>query len=191
MNDRVTSCPYASSGLIVAMRLTFHFAMISAALRPSIVVVAATRKTYGCSLSGAVNWSVFGMGAMNTILFSLATTETAGPSAEVSVPTRKSTFSLRISSRETRTASSALPFVSRTTSSIGRPSTPPLALTSSTYICAPFIAGSPKRAPPPERMIGKPTLIGLPCAAASAGVMRRATSGRRRARLSIECLLRV
>ena len=74
--------------------------MISAALRPSMVVVAATRNTYGCSLSGAVSWSVFGIGAMKTILFSFATTETAGPSAEVRVPTRKSTFSLRISSRD-------------------------------------------------------------------------------------------
>ena len=44
---------------------------------------------------------------MKTILFSLATTETAGPSAEVSVPTRKSTLSLRMSSRACRTASFA------------------------------------------------------------------------------------
>ena len=95
---------------------------------------------------------------MKTILFSLATTETAGPSAEVSVPTRKSTFSFRISSRETRTASSAFPFVSRGSSSILRPSTPPLAFSSSTYIWAPFSAGSPKRAPGPDRIIGKPTL---------------------------------
>ena len=71
---------------------------------------------------------------MNTILFSFATTDTAGPSADVTVPTRKSTLSFKMSSRATRTASSALPLVSRTTSSIGRPSTPPAALISSTYI---------------------------------------------------------
>src|SRR5688572_15684596 len=135
--------------------------MISAALRPSVVVVAETRNTYGCSLSGAVSWSVFGIAAMNTTLFSFATTDTAGPSADVSVPTRKSTFSFRISSRATRTASSALPLVSRGSSSILRPSTPPLALTSSTYIWAPFSAGSPNSAPGPDRIIGKPTLIGF------------------------------
>ncbi len=71
---------------------------------------------------------------MKTILFSLATTDTAGPSADVSVPTRKSTLSLRIISRATRTASSGWPLVSRMTSSIFRPSTPPLALISSTNI---------------------------------------------------------
>src|SRR5262245_25921307 len=98
---------------------------------------------------------------MNTTLFSFATTDTAGPSAEVSVPTRKSTFSFRISSRATRTASSALPFVSRGRSSSLRPRTPPLALISSTYICAPFRAGSPNSAPGPDRIIGNPTLIGF------------------------------
>src|SRR5215469_12487329 len=98
---------------------------------------------------------------MKTILFSLATTETAGPSAEVRVPTRKSTFSLRMSSRATRTASLASALESRMMSSIFRPSTPPLALSSSTYICAPLEAGSPKRAAGPERGIGMPTLIGF------------------------------
>ena len=96
---------------------------------------------------------------MKTILFSLAMVETAGPSAEVSVPTRKSTLSLRIISRETRTASSALPLVSRGMSSILRPSTPPLPLISSTNICAPLSAGSPNSAPGPERIIGNPTLM--------------------------------
>ena len=80
---------------------------------------------------------------MKTILFSLAMVETAGPSAEVSVPDRKSTLSLRISSRETRTASSALALLSRDSSSILRPSTPPLALISSTNIWAPLRTGSP------------------------------------------------
>src|SRR5512145_1613597 len=116
------------------------------------------------------------MGAMKTILFSLATTETAGPSAEVSVPTRKSTFSLRMSSRETRTASSALPLVSRTISSILRPSTPPLALTSSTNICAPLDAGSPKSAPGPDMIMGKPTLIGFCWASPAGGTKSVATS---------------
>src|SRR5215468_12072864 len=59
---------------------------------------------------------------MKTILFSLATTETAGPSAEVRVPTRKSTFSLRMSSRATRTASLASALESRMVSSIFRQS---------------------------------------------------------------------
>src|SRR5712692_4535991 len=113
------------------------------------------------------------MGAMKTILFSLATTDTAGPSADVSVPTRKSTLSLRIISRATRTASSGWPLVSRMTSSILRPSTPPLALISSTNICAPLDAGSPKRAPGPERMMGKPTLMGF-CALAPSGTSRAA-----------------
>src|SRR5687768_6436006 len=155
---------------MVAILVTFHLATISAALRPSMVVLADTRNTYGCSLSGAVSWSLFGMGAMKTILFSLATTETAGPSAEVSVPTRKSTLSLRMSSRETRTASSGLPLVSRMISSSLRPSTPPLALVSSTNICAPLEAGSPKRAPGPDMIMGKPTLIGF-CASAANGTV--------------------
>ncbi len=103
---------------------------------------------------------------MNTILFSLATTDTAGPSAEVSVPTRKSTFSFKISSRETRTASFASALESRVSSSIFRPSTPPLALTSSTYIWAPFEAGSPKRAGGPDSGMGMPTLIGFWASAA-------------------------
>ena len=51
---------------------------------------------------------------MKTILFSFATTDTAGPSAEVSVPTRKSTLSFRMSSRATRTASLASALESRT-----------------------------------------------------------------------------
>src|SRR2546428_1528113 len=153
---------------MVATRVTGHLATISAALRPSIVVLEATRKMWGWSLSGAVSWSVLGMGAMKTILFSLATTETAGPSAEVSVPTRKSTFSLRISSRATRTASLASALESRSNSSTLRPSTPPLALSSSTNICAPFVAGSPKSAGGPESGIGIPTLIGF-CASATSG----------------------
>src|SRR5512145_2224349 len=113
---------------------------------------------------------------MKTTLFSLATTETAGPSVEDRVPTRKSTFSLRISSRETRTASSALPLVSRGSSSSFRPSTPPLALISSTYICAPLAAGSPKSAPGPDRIIGKPTLIGFWASAGSGTASARASS---------------
>src|SRR5262249_433269 len=116
------------------------------------------------------------MGAMKTILFSLATTETAGPSAEVRVPTRKSTFSLRISSRATRTASLASALESRMISSILRPSTPPLALSSSTYICAPFEAGSPNSAAGPERGIGMPTLIGFWASAATGRASSAATS---------------
>src|SRR5215831_10579277 len=116
------------------------------------------------------------MGAMKTILFSLATTETAGPSAEVSVPTRKSTFSFRISSRATRTASLASALESRMTNSILRPSTPPLALSSSTYICAPFEAGSPNSAAGPDRGIGMPTLIGFWASAATGRASSAATS---------------
>src|SRR5687767_5343801 len=117
------------------------------------------------------------MGAMKTILFSLATTDTAGPSADVSVPTRKSTLSLRMSSRDTRTASSGLPLVSRMISSSLRPSTPPLALVSSTNICAPLEAGSPKRAPGPDMIMGKPTLIGF-CASAANGTVSASVSSR-------------
>ena len=102
-----------------------------------------------------VSWSVLTTGTTNTVLFSLATGDTAGPSAEVSVPTRKSTFSRRIRSRAMRTASSALPLVSRTSSSSLRPpSTPPFALISSTNICAPFSDGSPISAPGPDRITG-------------------------------------
>jgi hypothetical protein len=64
--------------------LTFHLATISAALRPSVVVIAAVRNTYGCRFAGAVSWSVFGIGATKTILFSFAIVDTAGPSADVS-----------------------------------------------------------------------------------------------------------
>jgi hypothetical protein len=113
---------------------------------------------------------------MNTILFSLATTETAGPSADVSVPTRKSTFSFRISSRETRTASSALPLVSRTSNSSLRPSTPPLALISSTNIWAPLVDGSPNSAPGPDMIMGKPTLIDFSASAVSGAASSRANS---------------
>ena len=98
---------------------------------------------------------------MKTILFSLATTETAGPSAEVSVPTRKSTLSFRISSRAWRTASLASALESRVISSSLRPSTPPLALISSTNIMAPLVAGSPNSAGGPESGIGMPTLMGF------------------------------
>ena len=112
---------------------------------------------------------------MKTILFSLATTETAGPSAEVSVPTRNSTLSLRMSSRAWRTASLASALESRTISSSLRPSTPPLALISSTYICAPLDAGSPKSAGGPESGIGMPTLIGF-WASAPSGTARAAAS---------------
>src|SRR2546422_3751692 len=109
---------------------------------------------------------------MKTILFSLATTETAGPSADVSVPMRKSTFSLRMSSRATRTASLASALESRIRSSIFRPRTPPLALISSTYIWAPLVAGSPKSAGGPDSGMGMPTLIGFWASAA----MGRASS---------------
>ena len=113
---------------------------------------------------------------MKTILFSLATTETAGPSAEVSVPMRKSTFSLRMSSRETRTASLASALESRMSSSIFRPRTPPLALSSSTYIWAPLLAGSPKSAGGPERGKGTPTLIGFWASAESGSASSAARS---------------
>src|SRR5438445_75513 len=108
---------------------------------------------------------------MKTTFCSLAMAETAGPSADVRVPTRKSTFSFRMSSRATRTASLASALESRTSSSTLRPSTPPLALSSSTNICAPFDAGSPKRAGGPESGIGMPTLIGF-CASAARGSVR-------------------
>ena len=95
--------------------------------------------------------------------------------AEVSVPTRKSTFSFRISSRATRTASFASALESRMTSSILRPRTPPLALSSSTNICAPFDAGSPNSAGGPDSGMGMPTLIGF-CASAAMGRARSAAS---------------
>ena len=63
--------------------------MISAAVRPSIVVLDVVRNTYGCRFSGAVSWSVFTTGTTKTILFSFAIGETAGPSADVSVPNKK------------------------------------------------------------------------------------------------------
>src|SRR5258705_6679292 len=141
-----------------------------------MVVLAETRNTYGWSLSGAVSWSVFGIGAMKTILFSFATTDTAGPSADVSVPIRKSTLSFRISSRATRTASLASALESRTISSILRPSTPPLAFNSSTNIMAPLDAGSPNSAGGPERGRGTPTLIGFWALAARGVASTRASS---------------
>src|SRR5882724_1839813 len=113
---------------------------------------------------------------MKTILFSFATTDTAGPSADVSVPIRKSTLSFRISSRATRTASLASALESRTISSILRPSTPPLAFSSSTNIMAPLEAGSPNSAGGPERGRGTPTLIGFWALAASGIASTRASS---------------
>src|SRR5438270_13884271 len=65
--------------------------------------------------------------------------ETAGASAEVSVPDRKSTLSLMIISRARRTASSALALLSRVINSSLWPSTPPLALRSATAISAPLL----------------------------------------------------
>src|SRR4029079_16814118 len=117
---------------------------------------------------------------MKTILLSWATTETAGPSAEVRVPTRKSTLSFRMSSRAWRTASLASALESRTMSSSLRPSTPPLALISSTNIWAPLDAGSPKSAGGPESGMGIPTLIGF-CASATGGI----SSARARATVRI------
>ncbi len=125
---------------------------------------------------------------MKTILFSFATTETAGPSAEVSVPTRKSTLSLRIISRATRTASLASALESRMISSTLRPSTPPLAFTSSTYIWAPLEAGSPKSAGGPDSGIGIPTLIGF-WAEAVIGTARASASTIVSMRRIMECLL--
>jgi hypothetical protein len=128
------------------------------------------------------------MGAMKTILFSFATTDTAGPSADVSVPTRKSTFSLRISSRETRTASFASALESRVRSSIFRPRTPPLAFSSSTNIWAPFVAGSPNSAGGPDSGIGMPTLIGF-WASAAMGKASSVASSRMSARNIMSSLL--
>ena len=96
---------------------------------------------------------------MKTILFSLAIVETAGASAEVSVPDRKSTLFLMISSRARRTASSALALLSRDSSSSLRPSTPPFALISATAISAPLRTGSPYTAVGPDSGIGKPILM--------------------------------
>ena len=125
---------------------------------------------------------------MKTILFSLATTETAGPSAEVSVPTRKSTLSLRISSRATRTASLASALESRTSSSSLRPRTPPLALISSTNIMAPLVAGSPNSAGGPDRGMGMPTLMGF-WAWADGGAVSTSASSRVRIRIVIDVSL--
>src|SRR5215469_5802030 len=129
------------------------------------------------------------MGAMKTILFSFATTETAGPSAEVSVPTRKSTFSLRIISRAIRTASLASAFESRMTSSNFLPRTPPLALISSTNIWAPFEAGSPKSAAGPDSGSGMPTLIVF-WAKAAEGMAATSASTRVRSRIMDSSLYR-
>src|SRR5262245_17160430 len=155
--------------------VTDDLATISAALRPCMVVLAATGKPYGSSSSACVSWSVVGLGAMKTILCSLATTDPAGPSAEVRVPTRNSSFSLRISSRATRAASLASALESRTTSSSLRPRTPPLAFVSSTNICAPLLAGSPKRAGGPDRGMGMPTLMAF-CAWAGKGATSTTTA---------------
>ena len=86
---------------------------------------------------------VFAVGATKTILFSLAMVDTAGASAEVSVPDRKSTPFLMMSSRARRTASSALALLSRVSSSSLRPRTPPFALISCTAISAPLVIGTP------------------------------------------------
>ena len=59
-------------------------------------------------------------------------------------------------------------------SSILRPSTPPLALISSTYIMAPLEAGSPNSAGGPDSGIGMPTLMGF-WAWAATGTARIAT----------------
>src|SRR5262245_18690323 len=132
---------------------------------------------------------------MKTILFSFATTETAGPSAEVKVPTRKSTLSFRIISRATRTASLASAFESRTMSSIFLPSTPPFAFRSSTNIIAPFDAGSPKSAGGPDSGMGMPTLIafwasaveGTAATSASSMVRIRMIMGLSLSRVCSEC----
>ena len=88
--------------------------MSSAAAAPLDRRVRGGAEDVGMQVRGSpTSWSVLVIGATKTILFSLAIGDTAGPSPEVSVPTRKSTFSRRISSRATRTASSALPLVSR------------------------------------------------------------------------------
>src|SRR5215471_17499788 len=121
---------------------------------------------------------------MKTILFSFATTETAGPSAEVKVPTRKSTLSFKIISRATRTASLASALESRTSSSIFRPSTPPFAFSSSTNIMAPFEAGSPKRAGGPDSGMGMPTLIAF-WASAVDGTAASSASSMVRIRMSM------
>ena len=120
----------------------------------------------GCS-AGDISASGFDTGAMNTILFSLAIGETAGPSAAVKVPTMKSTSSFSTISRATRTASSALPLLSLEINCSFLPSTPPWALTSSTYICAPLSVGSPNSAPGPDRIMGIPILIWSAAVAAS------------------------
>lgn len=146
---------------MVAMRFTpFHSATTVAAARPSVVVLAEARNTYGCKASGAVSRSVLGPSAMKTRRFSLAISDTAGPSPDVKVPRRKPTRSRVISSRDTRTASSGRDLVSRGMISTLRPSRPPDALSSSAYILAPATIGSPNCAPAPERIMGMPTLIG-------------------------------
>ena len=122
---------------------SFHLAISVAPARPSTSVFEATRKIYGWICAASVRIVLFEVGATKTILFSLATVDTAGASAEVRVPARKSTLSLMMSSRESRTASSALALLSRDRSSSLRPSTPPLALISDTAISAPFSTGSP------------------------------------------------
>ena len=92
---------------------------------------------------GSVSEDVFADGATKTMWFSLAMVDTAGASAEVSVPARNSTPFFTISSRASRTASAGLALLSRDSSSSLRPSTPPLALMSATASSAPFRIGSP------------------------------------------------
>src|ERR1051326_5304431 len=129
---------------------------------------------------------LFEVGATKTILFSFATVDTAGASAEVSVPARKSTLSLMISSRARRTASSAFALLSRATSSSLRPSTPPLALMSATASSAPLVTGTPYTAAGPDNGIGQPILIvsaALATAGSRAAAMASARQWRRYMRL--------
>src|SRR6478672_1544082 len=122
---------------------------------------------------------VFDVGAIKTILFSLAIVDTAGASAEVSVPDRKSTLSLMIISRARRTASSALALLSRDRSSSLRPSTPPLALMSAIANSAPLVTGAPYTAAGPDSGIGKPILMlsaALAVSGASSAAADRAVS---------------
>src|ERR1051326_3277491 len=112
---------------------------------------------------------VFEVGATKTILFSLAIVDTAGASAEVRVPERKSTLFLMISSRARRTASSALALLSRDRSSDLRPRTPPFVLMSETASSAPLRTGSPYTAGGPDSGIGKPILIVSAAVAAAIG----------------------
>jgi len=83
------------------------------------------------------------------VLFCLAQSETARPTLERKLPVIMTTLSDSTSSWACFTASAGWPLSSRKITSIFRPSTPPLALISSTAISMPARYGPVNGAPMP------------------------------------------